>query len=476
MRFSPIFAVVVGHLAALAAGQDASADVATPLTDSSTVSAEAAKPSAVKTTYNTDISNYDFDDSSFNYCDATYPMSSSYTAVPKATLEFVQLIVRHGDRTPVLVAPGQDVTWNCDGYTENTYLHAIGKDALSSSAMIKQNVEIPSWNGKYGFSNKLWQGTCDVGQLTDRGKIQHENLGAQLRSIYVDKLNFLPYWLNNTNNVYVRTTNFWRTKNSAESLLGGIWPYRGITPEMAIPMFTYPTEIEDMDANTDACPKLDQLFVDIISDPNYQTFFQGQSALMSKLRGILNVSGSAWTMVWDGFADTLFTRKCNNKGLPCNASGSQCVTAADMDQVKRNANFDWAYKYRDHPLAATNTRLHIGSFLGTLRDQLKNVVAGKTGITKLALYSAHDTTIGPILGSLKASNQNMLRPPYTSNLIIELWKNTDGSRVVRVLFNGQVLQLQNGSKWCDMNACPLDTFNNYLENYIPSDITSECAA
>ncbi|KAJ2788062.1 hypothetical protein GGI15_000237, partial [Coemansia interrupta] len=328
----------------------------------------------------------------------------------------------------------------------------------------------------YGFSNQLWQGTCNVGQLTDTGKKQHQTLGSQLRSIYVDKLKFLPDWLDNPSQLYVRTTHYWRTKNSAEQLLGGLYPFRGVTNEMAIPMYTYPVEIETMDVNSDACPAVDTVWYDIISAPSYQTFFTGQSALMSKLAGILNVSGPTWTMVWDGYADTLFTRMCQNKGLPCSSNGSVCATSADRDQVKRNANFDWAYKYRDHPMAKTYTRLHIGSFIGTLRDQLQNVVAGKTGAVKFALYSGHDTTIGPILGSLKASNRQMLWPPYASNLIFEVWKKTDGSRYVRVLYNGEVLKLQDGFKWCDLSACPIDTFTTYLANYIPSDITKECNA
>ncbi|KAJ1795901.1 hypothetical protein LPJ75_007349, partial [Coemansia sp. RSA 2598] len=316
----------------------------------------------------------------------------------------------------------------------------------SSSALVNQKIEIPAWNGKYGYSNQLWKGSCNVGELTDIGKAQHESLGAQLRSIYVDKLNFLPYWMNKTSQVYVRTTHYHRTKTSAESLLGGIWPFRGITADMAIPMYTYPAEIETMDANSDACPATDKVWMDIISSDSYQTFFKGQSALMSKLAGILDVSGPTWTMVWDGYADTLFTRKCHSKGFPCSANGSVCVTAADEDQVKRNANYDWAYKYRDHPLAKTYTRLHVGSFIGTLRDQMQDFVAGKTGALKLAVYSGHDTTIGPILGSLKAGNRQMLWPPYASNLIFELWKKKDGSRVVRVLFNGEVLQLQEGNQ------------------------------
>ncbi|KAJ1798941.1 hypothetical protein LPJ75_006756, partial [Coemansia sp. RSA 2598] len=263
---------------------------------------------SVSSTYNTDISNYDFDDSSFNYCQADFPSNASYVPVANATLEFVQVVVRHGDRSPALVAPHQDVTWNCDKYSENVYLKSDTTSEVSSSALVNQKTEIPVWNGKYGYSNQLWKGSCNVGELTDIGKAQHESLGAKLRSIYVEKLNFLPYWLSNVNQVYVRTTHYHRTKTSAESLLGGIWPFRGISANMAIPMHTYPEEIETMEANSNACPAINKVWMDIIGSDSYQKFFKGQNALMTKLARILDASGPIWTMVWDGYFDTLFTR------------------------------------------------------------------------------------------------------------------------------------------------------------------------
>ncbi|KAJ1825578.1 hypothetical protein LPJ73_009228, partial [Coemansia sp. RSA 2703] len=73
---------------------------------------------------------------------------------------------------------------------------------------------------------------------------------------------------------------------------------------------------------------------------------------------------------------------------------------------------------------------------------------------------------------MKASNHNMLWPPYASNILLELWKKSDGSRVIRVIYNGQVLKLQKGHEWCDLNACPVDTFLSYIDQYIPTDIAT----
>ncbi|KAJ2474320.1 hypothetical protein EV174_005623, partial [Coemansia sp. RSA 2320] len=435
------------------------------------VLAAAAKASPEgSSSFGTGVSAYAFDDAAYSYCDAGYPVSQGYSAVPDAKLELVQVVVRHGDRTPVNLIPDDTTTWNCNGIEENIYLHGTDQPEKNSTGSFKQVIEIPTWNKKYGFSNQVWRGTCDVGELTDRGKAQHRLLGSQLRGVYVDKLGFLPSQLNGTDDIYVRTTHIWRTKNSAESLLGALWPERSISPEAAIPIHTYPEQIETMYGNTGACPKLTAIAAQITNSDQFQDFLRSQGPLMAKLIGILDVSGSSWRNSWDGYVDVVQTRECHGLPLPCSDRASagtsttpKCVTVEDAAQVRRNAHYEYTFKFRDHPLSQNYTRLAIGSLIGTLRDQIQDHIAGKTGSMKLALYSGHDSTVAPLLAALQASNRNMLWPPYASNLVFELWKKTDGSRLVRVIYNGQVLKLQPEFEWCDLNACPLDKYYKHLE-------------
>ncbi|KAI8324834.1 phosphoglycerate mutase-like protein [Martensiomyces pterosporus] len=449
--------------------------------------AAAASPNpsnaAIGNTFNTDINSYSFDDSSYNYCHPGYPSGESYSAVPNATLEFVQLVVRHGDRTPVHLIPREDVTWNCGGVEEDIYLHGAQQPEKNTTGSFQQIIEIPKWNSRYGYSNQVWKGTCDVGELTDRGKAQHHFLGTQLRSIYVDKLKFLPGELSSADPVYVRTTSVWRTKNSAESLIGGLWPNRGYGPEAAIPMHTYPPNIETMYGNTAACPKISEIENTISNASQLQKFLKEQGPLMSRLAGIFGVNGNRWDSSWSGYLDVLLTRQCHEKPLPCRhlpagakGEGAECATAEDAAQTTRNANYEWTFKYRDHPLSQNYTRLYIGSFIGTLKDQIQDHIGGKIGGLKFALYSAHDTTVAPLLAVLKASNRNMLWPPYASNLAFELWKKNDGGHVIRVIYNGQTLKLEPGLEWCDLESCPIETFNKYVDDYIPHDVSAECAA
>ncbi|KAJ2852695.1 hypothetical protein IWW36_000052 [Coemansia brasiliensis] len=434
---------------------------------------------ASNSAFATDVEHYAIDDSSYTYCNPGYPSAQAYAPLPGATLELVQAVVRHGDRTPVNYIPNNDNEWRCDEVEQETYLHGVGESEKNTTGSFKQIIEIPKWNQKYGFENRLWSGSCEEGELTDHGKHQHSTLGAHLRSIYVDKLGYLSPELSSADEIYLRTTHIWRTKNSAESLLGALWPKRGITPTSSIPLHTFPSRIETMYGNSGACPRINALIDDITKTDGYQRFMKDQGPLMARLMDILSVSESHWKEGWGGYFDVLNSHQCHQFNLPCKKNGTQstnlCVTAADLNQVNRNANYETAYKFRDSPLSQNLTRLYIGSFVGTLRDQMKSHIDGHSKNLKFALYSGHDSTVWPLLGVLGASDQQSLWPPYASNLLYELWKQQDGSHVVRVIYNGQVLQTRDSEHWCDLNACPIDQFFKRMEEFIPSDITSECA-
>lgn len=422
-----------------------------------------------------------FPGSPYTYCDAVFPSADSYEPLPNAELKMVQVVVRHGDRSPVHLIPHDKTRWTCDKIVENMSLHAAGQLKTNSTGSFTQVIEIPEWNKKYGFSNQVWQGSCEVGQLTYKGKNQHHNLGSHLRNIYVDKLGFLDPVASH-NSLYARSTYVQRTKDSAESLIGGLWPNRDPVEDPPIPLHSYPQAIETMFSNSNACPKIGKLFDEISQSPQHQRFLKKHGPLMARLEGIFGVSGKGWSDNWDGYIDVLWARKCHGKKLPCSGQSNEerkyqiCASDQDADQANMNANFEWALKFRDHPLAKNLTRLAIGNFVGTLTEQIRSKIAGKEGDLKFALYSGHDTTVAPLLGVLKADNYNMMWPPYASNIVFELWKEKrTGRHVVRVVYNGKTLKLQHQHEWCNMESCPVEDFYKYLDGYIPSDIVTECA-
>ena len=67
-------------------------------------------------------------------------------------------------------------------------------------------------------------GLCFYGQLTDTGKRNMLSLGSRLRHVYIDKLKFLKERMD-LQDLYVRSTDYSRTIESVQYLLGGLYPF-----------------------------------------------------------------------------------------------------------------------------------------------------------------------------------------------------------------------------------------------------------
>ncbi|KAJ1957397.1 hypothetical protein EC988_000849, partial [Linderina pennispora] len=379
----------------------------------------------------------------------------AYVPIPHADLEFVQLIVRHGDRTPYVTLSHDNATWRCD--TSNS---------PHSASLQSSPGDGPSEEHR-----------CSPGDLTNRGKAQLRRLGAQLHEVYVDRLGFLPKALDRPEAVYFRATHVPRTQESGRNLLRGLWPEGSGKAADGVPVHVLPQELETMFDNPNICPNVYSYATQIRNSRPYTTFLKDQAEFMNRLIAIFGVSGDKWLSNWSGYVDVLWSRHCHNMALPCmwqavNTTAA-CASVEDAKQAMRNAHFEWTLKYRDHLLSTQYLRCAIGAFLGTLHEQIQDHIAGKIQGLRLALYSAHDSTVAAILGAFKASNRDILWPPYAANIAIELWKNLGGNRVVRVMYNGQALLLQEGQQWCDLGACPIDIYGAHLKHYIPANITAQ---
>ena len=65
------------------------------------------------------------------------------------------------------------------------------------------------------------EGMCNLGELTDQGIKSSQALGAYLRSLYVDRLRFLPSTITDLEMVYLRATRIPRALGIG-SLLGDV--------------------------------------------------------------------------------------------------------------------------------------------------------------------------------------------------------------------------------------------------------------
>ena len=74
----------------------------------------------------------------------------------------------------------------------------------------------------------------------------------------------------------------------------------------------------------------------------------------------------------------------------------------------------------------------------------------------------------PILVALQVDNG--VWPPYASMILLELY-DVGGKYMVRVIYNGKVLQLP----FCGSRTlCDFETFSNYMSTVTPSDPAKQC--
>jgi acid phosphatase len=232
--------------------------------------------------------------------------SSEPYAPPDLQLRLVQLIHRHGERTPVhggltgLLKPeGWDI---CRLQPFLHAWHVIGMDwgegagdggsaggsgaggaggggGSSSNGADDAFPAIPPVHESLppAFKNVVFQGSvtsvhetqvldqlklvppsglCFLGQLTDVGKDSLRSLGAELRKLYVHQLAFLPPRLElDHRDLFVRSTDYARTVESVQYLLDGLYPPAHRAPDLPFHIHTRTFRDETMYPHPN-CPKL----------------------------------------------------------------------------------------------------------------------------------------------------------------------------------------------------------------------------
>ncbi|KAF9416748.1 hypothetical protein BGZ94_010133, partial [Podila epigama] len=386
--------------------------------------------------------------------------------VDGSVLTSVQMFIRHGDRTPTKAIPADaNVTWDCESlgsfiYTANT--RSLGNTNSTEghlgnpNAIARQVIVTPE---KSPFASFNWKGSCIPGQLTPVGAQQHRTLGGILREIYVERWKLLASEFD-ASQVYVRSTDYWRTQQSAESLISGLF-----SPQISDgrpPVFelqVVPKEVDYMTINMGRCPKAKKILKAITKSDGFRQVLENTKSFYTEASEILPDIK---------LLDSVLPRVCNNKEPYCEeGQPDNCITAEMADLIAAKVSLETAEKYRDAKQSRKLLRLGMGPLAA---DILDNFSKAQSTTQKFKLYSGHDTTLTPLLGLLESTD--MRWPPYAANLILELWTDPQGEQFVRVFQNGKVMDTT--TNWCTLEWCPLAQFKKNLEKYIPSNIVEEC--
>lgn len=400
-----------------------------------------------------------------DYCGARMPSAAAYEAEPWLELQHVHLFHRHGDRSAIAVLPSPyetDVEW-FDCASNQT-------SEPGTATPYKPEWDMPKQRSPW--QQQLWTGNCFPGRLTVKGAFQHRRLGAILRTIYVDKLGFLPDTLDLVSNkslLQVRSTDVRRVIESVENNLLALYPRdkrvraHGGEPA-AIPITIFPKEIETLvyQDRSGYCPALTRAVADMKASPQWLANMPNQT--VAKLQRV--VKGMEHWELWQMF-DAMRGRQCHAKSLPCNARG-ECMTLDDLAPLW--AWGDWSFDYQYRVFAKHTMRsLGIGPLFSQLLESYDALYANGFQ-TKWSHFSAHDTSLGPILGALDVEIPWI---PLASNLLWETWGDANGNSYMRVIFNGRVLSLP----FCSRGSlCTWAEFRSHLATYVPHDLATACHA
>ncbi|KAG0201541.1 hypothetical protein BGX33_010255 [Mortierella sp. NVP41] len=401
------------------------------------------------------IADYNSIYSGYDYCQGITPTTQTYQPIAGATLKKVQLFMRHGDRVPGAIFPGDDANYNmCGNSLEN---HYSGDNVLSRTPAVQTKTMNPDDSP---FAPLLWKGNCDT-----------HNVGKNIRAIYVDMLKFLSKVLN-PDVLYVRNTYATRTRESVEHMLNGLYPSFFRTPGTVIEMNAYPQTVENVLINSESCPAIPDTFRPFTTTSAFLNFYKTNYPLMTKINSILGLSNTP-RLNSSLNGDMLIPRLCNNMPLPCSQTNpSECITPAEAVKAIAGA---WVMSFgpmRYGPQAEKVKRITGGLFVGTIPKNIRATLKDDPSTRPFEFYSVHDQSIDQIMAII--SDPNTPWPGYAATLVFETWQLPDRSLVVRAIYEGKVVQAHPDLK-CSLDACPLDTFAAFLESFVPADPKAECS-
>ncbi|KAI0202386.1 histidine phosphatase superfamily [Astrocystis sublimbata] len=452
----------------------------------------------------------------------------SLTCPDGLRLEQVQILVRHGERSPIwprFQNTGLSPYWPyCSAAGRFNQVVLASQDGSRWENMTwRRSLETsgPDRRSKpaQGAGGKT-SGICMPGELTDKGRESSLAFGKWLRWQYIDQLNLLPKQLSDASMLYVRTTEVPRVVESTQQILQGLYP-------LELNKTSAPWEIamrsraeETLIPNTKSCPRLAELV---------RAFSQEAAK------------------TWNGSDDNEYLSEKLGKWIPGNktlALGSRPSLLSTMDSINAthahgpdtrlpDEFYDERVRktierivideaFRGYTVSRELRMLGAGQLVGEIALKMIGQVEWNRGHTaqpssppKLSIFGCHDLTIGVVLASLGCLESKERWPPFTSHISFELFRQrqmhhqdssasikenggelreigghpvedftTDEVRelskyFVRIRYNDRVLRIPGceaeGNRFeNDANLCTLQAFKSIVDKFTPKNWRRAC--
>ena len=407
-------------------------------------------------------------------------------------LEQVQILLRHGERAPTSARfenAGLAAFWPyCSAAKQLVSVIMNTKSSSWSPSHWRRHLETFDSNDNpvlvSGPRGEI-EGMCNLGGLTDQGRRSSQALGAYLRNLYVDQLQFLPSTLSDPETVYLRATRIPRALESLQETFWGMYHPNSRSKNFPPPAISLraPTD-ETLNPNNGYCKRFAQLaraFSRRSAERwNSSTEMEYVNDLIGKwmpedgqrvaidsqprLSGILDTINSTLA---HGSETKLPNEFYDKKGM------------AIMNRLVIEewfSGFDESREYR---------ALGIGSLLGDVVSrmilsveknsketfcQVKKLDGTPSSINrpnatfKLGLSGCHDTTLAAVLTSLGALKLETW-PQFTSHIALELFRKAEES-MSAVCKADEVSSLGESAQHISVN-------DGFRQPFLPSRVMNE---
>lgn len=358
-------------------------------------------------------------------------------------LQLVQILLRHGERTPVSARFQNarlaafwpycsSVRQLRSAVLEDADKHS-GEPARFSTLEWKRRLETFGDNDETVIATgpgSQVDNICDLGSLTDTGRLSTYQLGLRLRNLYVDRLRFIPPTIASTDFIYLRATPIPRAVESLHQTFSALYP--PATRE-AGPDGTFPTPIihsrahgdETLYPNDSNCRRfaaLSRAFAQRAADRWNTT---QEMEYLNKLVGKWMPPDSPWIAVdsrprLSGVMDTINATLAHG---PETKLPNEFYDAKGRQIIEKIAVDEWFSGYKE---SREYRMLGIGSLMGDIVARMVGSVehsGASDARIKLGLSGCHDTTLAGILASLGAFEPGEW-PPFTSHIAVEMFRKS----------------------------------------------------
>jgi len=361
-------------------------------------------------------------------------------------LEQVQVLFRHAARTPIKSEKEFDNFTNLDAVVWDKERFAKVLPHVDIDYILK-TVDGDDVIEEKPHSNYLpLPGGCNGGDLTTTGQEEAYEFGNWLANEYMTKHALIsPTYTNDA--VYIRSTNTHRSVFTAVDVMAGLYAKGNLSEPVII--HSKRTN-ENIYPNWSQCTKIKKRFVYY-----WNVVKNGQEDINHEM----GVKDGARLYNFVEIHDIIAQRKHHGLFVPKYLLDKEKEIAehamALVLEILGNAN-------------VSQLRNSIGSFVEAISCEISDAIVG-TCKRKVIFYASHDTTIICFLSVLGIFDN--LWPPFVANIIVELYKDDNGKRFIRVLHNREVVILDKDS---GEEFLPVEKFMKLIEKYRVVNWDEDC--